>query len=120
MSAPCSMGRSRAGVVKVESTISGKPRAWAASAILSISAISSAGFETVSVKKARVLLSAAAVKFAGSEESTKRTSIPSCGKNIGELSVGAAVEVAGGDDVVASLGEVDDRVENGGSAGGVG
>ena len=42
------------------------------------------------------------------------------GQDVVELGVGAAVEVAGGDDVVAGLGEVDDGVEDGGGAGGDG
>lgn len=40
-------------------------------------------------------------------------------KNGCELSVSAAVEILGRDDVVSGLGEVDDRVENGGGAGGM-
>ncbi len=42
------------------------------------------------------------------------------GQDVVELGVGAAVEVAGGDDVVAGAGEVDDGVEDRGGAGGVG
>ena len=42
------------------------------------------------------------------------------GEDVFELGVAAAVEVAGGDDVVTGFGEVDDGVENGGGSGGVG
>jgi hypothetical protein len=42
------------------------------------------------------------------------------GQDVFELGVAAAIEVAGGDDVVAGLGEVDDRVEDRRGAGGHG
>lgn len=42
------------------------------------------------------------------------------GEDVFELGISAAVEVLGGDDVIAGLGEVDDGVEDGGGAGGVG
>ena len=56
--------------------MTGTPSALACAPIAARSAISRAGFETVSVKKARVLSSAARAKFSGSWESTKRTSMP--------------------------------------------
>lgn len=44
---------------------------------------------------------------------------PKRGKDVVELGVAAAIKIAGGDNVVASLGEVDDGIKNRGGAGGV-
>ena len=74
------MGLVRYGVLKVLSTIKGMPLSWAILEIASRSAISSAGFETDSTKKARVLASIALRKFSGSVLSTKRTVMPKPGR----------------------------------------
>mmetsp|Transcript_31841 Transcript_31841/g.73544 ORF Transcript_31841/g.73544 Transcript_31841/m.73544 type:complete len:201 (-) Transcript_31841:387-989(-) len=80
MSAPNSKGLQRYGVENVESTTSGRPFSWASLEISSRSAISSAGFDTVSQKKQRVLSSMAATNAAGSLTSTKRTVMPILGR----------------------------------------
>src|SRR5665648_1082685 len=50
MSAPCSIGRHRYGVARVESITSGTPAAWATSARPAMSAISPEGFPITSAK----------------------------------------------------------------------
>ncbi len=44
---------------------------------------------------------------------------PKRGKDVVELGVAATIKIAGGDNVIASLGEVDDGIKNRGGAGGV-
>ena len=56
MSTPNSKGLQRTGVEKVESAINGTPFSCARLAMVSRSQISRAGLDTVSQKKARVLL----------------------------------------------------------------
>ena len=80
MSAPCESVWVRYGVLKVASTMSGRPASWATLAIASRSLISSAGLEHDSQKMARVFSLMAAAKLDGSWESTKVQSMPMVGR----------------------------------------
>ena len=88
------------------------PWSWPTLATASRSVISSAGLETVSQNRARVLSSMARAKFCRVVGIDELHGDAERRQDVVELGVGAAVEVAGRDDVVAGLGEVDDRVED--------
>ena len=76
MSAPCSNGRQRYGVAKVESTTNGRSWAWATSASAARSATAPDGFPMTSVYRNRVSSSIEAAKASGASPSTKRASMP--------------------------------------------
>lgn len=70
MSAPCSKGRYRIGVARVESTITGIPRSWAMREIASRSASVASGLPMDSRKKPRVSSVIASDQAEGSAGST--------------------------------------------------
>mmetsp|Transcript_47718 Transcript_47718/g.137835 ORF Transcript_47718/g.137835 Transcript_47718/m.137835 type:complete len:206 (+) Transcript_47718:521-1138(+) len=79
-STPQSRGFIKYGVVKVSSTITGHPFAWAVFTKASMSVTCNLGLDTVSVNTARVLLSMAAATAAWSLMSTNFVLIPNEGK----------------------------------------
>ncbi len=109
-SAPHSSGRIRYGVATVLSTTSGTPISCATAATPSMSSTSCLGLEIVSAKNALVLSRAAARQESRSSgSSTNVVVMPSFGKRVVQQVVGAAVQARARHDVVARLGQVQQR-----------
>lgn len=79
MSAPCSIGRNRAGVAKVLSIISGTPASCAMRATAATSSTSRPGLPSVSAKTSRVSGRIAARKASRSRGGTKLVEMPKRG-----------------------------------------
>lgn len=108
MSAPCSIGRQRIGVGKVLSTMSGTPKSWAALANLAMSRTTPLGLATVSPKTHFVFgRNALAISSGVASGSTNVVSIPSFFSETAKR-LKVAVDLGGGDDVVAGRAEVED------------